>query len=46
MESFGLMLLVAACVIPFAAETLRDRWAMSLPVGVMVMVGVVLIVLS
>lgn len=46
MEMAGVLLLVWATAIPFAAETARDRWAMSLPVGTMALVGVMLIVLS
>ena len=46
MEAFGLMLLIASSLIPFAAETARDRWAVSFPVGTMALVGVMLIVFS
>lgn len=46
MEWVGVALLVFAWAVPFAAETARDRWAMSFPTLIMAVAGVVLITLS
>lgn len=46
MELTGIALLIVAAVVPFGAETARDRWAMWFPSFTMVCVGVMLIALS